>query len=45
MLGALSSRLTRLGHEEIAAVLGITVYLARQKRTYARAWLGDVLGD
>src|SRR5215468_1381361 len=28
-----------LGHEEIAAVLGITVYLARQKWTYARAWL------
>jgi RNA polymerase sigma factor (TIGR02999 family) len=33
-----------LGHEEIAATLGITVYLARQKWTYARAWLGDVLG-
>ena len=33
-----------LGHEEIAAALGITVYLARQKWTYARAWLGDVLG-
>jgi RNA polymerase sigma factor (TIGR02999 family) len=32
-----------LGHEEIAATLGITVYLARQKWTYARAWLGDVL--
>ena len=28
-----------LGHEEIAATLGITVYLARQKWTYARAWL------
>ena len=28
----------------IAASLGITVYLARQKWTYARAWLGDVLG-
>jgi RNA polymerase sigma factor (TIGR02999 family) len=33
-----------LGHEAIAAALGITVYLARQKWTYARAWLGDVLG-
>ena len=33
-----------LGHEEIAAALGITVYAARQKWTYARAWLGDVLG-
>ncbi len=33
-----------LGHEEVAAALGITVYLARQKWTYARAWLGDVLG-
>jgi RNA polymerase sigma factor (TIGR02999 family) len=32
-----------LGHAEIAAALGITVYLARQKWTYARAWLGDVL--
>jgi RNA polymerase sigma factor (TIGR02999 family) len=32
-----------LGHEQVAAALGITVYLARQKWTYARAWLGDVL--
>jgi RNA polymerase sigma factor (TIGR02999 family) len=32
-----------LGHEEVAATLGITVYLARQKWTYARAWLGEVL--
>jgi RNA polymerase sigma factor (TIGR02999 family) len=30
-----------LGHEEIAATLGITVYQARQKWTYARAWLRD----
>ena len=29
-----------LGHEQVAAALGITVYLARQKWTYARAWLG-----
>ncbi len=33
-----------LGHEEIAATLGITVYLARQKWNYARAWLRDALG-
>ena len=32
-----------LGHEEVAATLGITVYLARQKWTYARAWLRDAL--
>jgi RNA polymerase sigma factor (TIGR02999 family) len=33
-----------LGHEQIAAALNITVYLARQKWTYARAWLRDALG-
>jgi RNA polymerase sigma factor (TIGR02999 family) len=33
-----------LGHEEIASALGISVYLARQKWTYARAWLRDALG-
>jgi RNA polymerase sigma factor (TIGR02999 family) len=33
-----------LGHDEIAAVLGVTVYLARQKWTYARAWLRNALG-
>jgi RNA polymerase sigma factor (TIGR02999 family) len=33
-----------LGHEEVASALGITVYLARRKWTYARAWLGEVLG-
>jgi RNA polymerase sigma factor (TIGR02999 family) len=32
-----------LGHEQIAAALGITVYQARQKWTYARAWLRDFL--
>jgi RNA polymerase sigma factor (TIGR02999 family) len=32
-----------LGHEQIAAALGITVYRARQKWTYARAWLRDFL--
>jgi RNA polymerase sigma factor (TIGR02999 family) len=34
-----------LGHEDVAAALGITVYLARQKWTYARAWLRDAIGD
>jgi RNA polymerase sigma factor (TIGR02999 family) len=33
-----------LGHAEVAAVLGITVYRARQKWTYARAWLRNALG-
>jgi RNA polymerase sigma factor (TIGR02999 family) len=32
-----------LGHEEIATLLGITVYQARQKWTYARAWLRDAI--
>jgi len=32
------------GHEAVAAALGITVYQARQKWTYARAWLRDALG-
>jgi RNA polymerase sigma factor (TIGR02999 family) len=36
-------RFAGLGHEGIAEVLGITVYLARQKWTYARAWLRDAL--
>jgi RNA polymerase sigma factor (sigma-70 family) len=34
-----------LGHEEIAATLHITVYQARQKWTYARAWLKDFLSN
>jgi RNA polymerase sigma factor (TIGR02999 family) len=34
-----------LGHEQIAAALEITVYQARQKWTYARAWLSDLLTD
>jgi RNA polymerase sigma factor (TIGR02999 family) len=33
-----------LGHEEVAAVLEITTYLARKKWTYARAWLRIQLG-
>jgi RNA polymerase sigma factor (TIGR02999 family) len=32
-----------LGHEAIAQALGITIYLARQKWTYARAWLRDAI--
>jgi RNA polymerase sigma factor (TIGR02999 family) len=32
-----------LGHDAIAATLGVTVYEARQKWTYARAWLRDAL--
>lgn len=37
-------RFASLGHEEIAKTLGITVYQARQKWTYARAWLAEALG-
>ena len=33
------------GHESVAAALGITVYVARQKWTYARAWLRDAIWD
>jgi RNA polymerase sigma factor (TIGR02999 family) len=36
-------RFAGLGHREIAAALGITLYQARQKWTYARAWLRDAL--
>jgi RNA polymerase sigma factor (TIGR02999 family) len=32
-----------LGHEQVAEALGITVYEARKKWTYARAWLRDRL--
>jgi RNA polymerase sigma factor (TIGR02999 family) len=34
-----------LGHEDVAATLGITVYEARRKWEYARAWLRDALSD
>jgi RNA polymerase sigma factor (TIGR02999 family) len=34
-----------MGHEEVASTLKITVYLARQKWSYARAWLRDALVD
>jgi RNA polymerase sigma factor (TIGR02999 family) len=36
-------RFAGLNHEEIAAGLGITVYQARQKWMYARAWLRDAM--
>jgi hypothetical protein len=29
----------------VAAALGLTVYAARQKWTYARAWLRDALAE
>jgi RNA polymerase sigma factor (TIGR02999 family) len=32
-----------LGHDEVAIALGISVYEARQKWTYARAWLRNLL--
>jgi RNA polymerase sigma factor (TIGR02999 family) len=34
-----------LGHEQVAATLGLTVYRARQKWTYARAWLRNTLNE
>src|SRR3954470_6204683 len=34
-----------LGHDAVAATLGITTYTARQKWTYARAWLRDAISD
>lgn len=33
------------GHDAVAAALGITVYTARQKWTYARAWLRDAMTE
>jgi RNA polymerase sigma factor (TIGR02999 family) len=34
-----------LGHEQVAATLGLTVYRARQKWNYARAWLRTALDE
>jgi RNA polymerase sigma factor (TIGR02999 family) len=34
-----------LGHEHVAETLQITIYMARQKWTYARAWLRAAVGD
>ncbi|HZZ82378.1 MAG TPA: ECF-type sigma factor [Gemmataceae bacterium] len=36
-------RFVGLGHDDIAAALGITTYQVRLKWTYARAWLKDAL--
>src|SRR5262245_27780188 len=33
-----------LSHDDVAAVLGVTVYQARHKWAYARAWLRHALG-
>ena len=38
-------RFAGLNHEETAAALGVTVYQARQKWTYSRAWLRDAMRD
>jgi RNA polymerase sigma factor (TIGR02999 family) len=38
-------RFAGLSHEQVAATLDLTVYQARQKWTYARAWLRDALDD
>jgi RNA polymerase sigma factor (TIGR02999 family) len=34
-----------MAHEQVAAALDISVYLARQKWTFARAWLKSALGE
>jgi RNA polymerase sigma factor (TIGR02999 family) len=36
---------TGASHDAIAEALGITVYAARQKWTYARAWLRDAMAE
>jgi RNA polymerase sigma factor (TIGR02999 family) len=36
-------RFAGLDHEQVALALGVTVYAARQKWTYARAWLRHAL--
>jgi RNA polymerase sigma factor (TIGR02999 family) len=38
-------RFAGLNHEQVAATMGITVYQARQRWTYARAWLLSALGE
>jgi DNA-directed RNA polymerase specialized sigma24 family protein len=43
-LGTVLRHFAGRGHEQIAAALGITIYQARQKWTYARAWLRAALG-
>ncbi len=34
-----------MAHEQVAAALDVTVYVARQKWSFARAWLKTVLGE
>ena len=34
-----------MAHEQVAAALDLSVYLARQKWTFARAWLKTALGE
>ena len=34
-----------MAHEQVAAALDISVYLTRQKWTFARAWLKNALGE
>jgi RNA polymerase sigma factor (TIGR02999 family) len=34
-----------MAHDQVAAALGLSVYLARQKWTFARAWLKTVLAE
>ncbi len=34
-----------MAHEQVAAALNVSVYLARQKWTFARAWLKTALGE
>jgi RNA polymerase sigma factor (TIGR02999 family) len=36
---------TDMSHEQVAVALGISVYRARQKWTFARAWLKTTLGE
>ena len=38
-------RFAGLTHPQVAAALRITVYQARQKWTYARAWLLAAMGE
>jgi DNA-directed RNA polymerase specialized sigma24 family protein len=38
-------RFAGLSHEQVAATLHITIYQARQKWTYARAWLRNALDN
>ncbi len=37
-------RFAGLGHKDVAIAMGVSVYVARQKWTYARAWLRDAIG-